>query len=211
MKIAFIGYGKVGGTLAIALSQIGHHIILASRGEVSPHIQALVAQDATLHVAPMSEAIEQADVVFLTTPFPAASEALDAVKQYITGKIVVDCTNPVGPGLTHGLKSVESGTELLQKQFPTTNIVKAFTIYGYENFVAHPFAQSPLRPAMLFCGNDSVAKSVVASLIDGLGWEPIDVGGAYQAVHLEHMTLLWIDYIRKGGHNPRFVWAAVRE
>ena len=211
MKIAFVGYGKVGGTLATALSQIGHHVTLASRGESSPSIQALIAQDPTLHVAPTPHAIAHADVVFLTTPFAAARDALDAVKDQVAGKIVVDCTNPVGPGLTHGLKSVESGTELLQKQFPTTNIVKAFTIYGYENFVAHPFPQSPLKPAMLFCGNDSAAKKVVATLIDGLGWEPIDVGAAYQALHLEHMTLLWVDYIRKGGHNPRFVWAAVRE
>ena len=32
----------------------------------------------------------------------------------LAGKVIVDCTNPVGPGMTHGLRSVRSGAEVLQ-------------------------------------------------------------------------------------------------
>jgi predicted dinucleotide-binding enzyme len=50
----------------------------------------------------------------------------------------------------------------------------------------------------------------LAGLLAQLGWEPLDVGGAAQALHLEHMTLLWVRLVRMGGHSPRTVWAALR-
>ena len=62
----------------------------------------------------------------------------------------------------------------------------------------------------MFCGNDDAAKQIVDSLITEMGWEPLDVGAAHQALHLEHMTLLWVDYIRKSGKEPLLVWAAIR-
>ena len=63
---------------------------------------------------------------------------------------------------------------------------------------------------MMFCGNDKAAKAKVATLLTELGWEPLDVGGAEQALHLEHMTLLWIRMVRVGGQSPRTVWAVLR-
>jgi predicted dinucleotide-binding enzyme len=62
---------------------------------------------------------------------------------------------------------------------------------------------------MMFCGNDAAAKAAAATLIAELGWEPLDVGGLEQALHLEHMTLLWVRMVRVGGHSPHLVWAAL--
>ena len=47
----------------------------------------------------------------------------------------------------------------------------------------------------------------MASLIAALGWEPLDVGGLEQALHLEHMTLLWVRMVRVHRHSPNLVWA----
>jgi predicted dinucleotide-binding enzyme len=44
-------------------------------------------------------------------------------------------------------------------------------------------------------------------LIAELGWEPLDVGGLEQALHLEHITLLWVRMVRVMGHSPHMVWA----
>jgi hypothetical protein len=63
---------------------------------------------------------------------------------------------------------------------------------------------------MLFCGDDAAAKETVAGLIAQLGWEPLDVGGLAQALHLEHMTLLWVRMVRVHGHSPDLVWAALK-
>jgi hypothetical protein len=40
-----------------------------------------------------------------------------------------------------------------------------------------------------------------------LGWHPLDVGGLEQALHLEHMTLLWVRMVRVMGQSPHRVWA----
>jgi 8-hydroxy-5-deazaflavin:NADPH oxidoreductase len=62
---------------------------------------------------------------------------------------------------------------------------------------------------MFFCGDDAAAKQQVGTLIDQLGWQPLDVGGLVQALHLEHMTLLWIRMVRVHGHSPHLTWAAL--
>lgn len=56
--------------------------------------------------------------------------------------------------------------------------MKAFSIYGFENFENTAYPGYDTRPAMLFCGDDPAAKQAVAQLITDLGFEPLDVGGA---------------------------------
>ena len=48
---------------------------------------------------------------------------------------------------------------------------------------------------MLFCGDDAAAKTLVGELVARLGWDPLDVGALDQALHLEHMTLLWVKMV----------------
>ena len=209
MRIAFIGHGQVGGALAAHLRRVGHDVTLATRGARSAGLEALLARHPALRTAPAAEAVAAAEVVVLATPYQANEAALTPLRAALAGKILVDCTNPVGPGLSHGLGSARSGTEAIQALLPATRVVKAFSVYGYENFEAPAGEGRAVRPAMPFCGDDEGAKAVVARLLAELGWEPLDVGGASQALHLEHMTLLWVRMVRMGGHSPRLVWAAL--
>lgn len=210
MRMAFIGYGNVGGPLADHLQRAGHDVTLAARDAASEGVRKARGRNARLAVAEPAAAVRAADVVFLATPFQANESALRPLASELAGKILVDCTNPVGPGLTHGLGSVQSGTEWIQALLPETKVVKAFTIYGFENFENSSYPGYGVRPAMFYCGNDAAAKASVATLIAELGWEPLDVGGVQQALHLEHMTLLWVRMVRMGGHSPRIVWAVLR-
>jgi 8-hydroxy-5-deazaflavin:NADPH oxidoreductase len=156
------------------------------------------------------EAVGEADVVFLATPFAANESVLPPLADGLAGKVLVDCTNPVGPGLSHGLRSERSGSELVQALAPKARVVKAFTIYGFENFEDPSYPGYAMKPAMLFCGDDAGAKVTVGSLIEDVGFEPLDVGGLVQALHLEHLTLLWVRMVRVGGHSPHLVWGAMR-
>jgi 8-hydroxy-5-deazaflavin:NADPH oxidoreductase len=132
---------------------------------------------------------------------------LKAVADEIQGKILIDCTNPVGPNLSHGLNNVQSGSEMVQKLVPGTKVVKAFTIYGFENVEDSSYPGYDVKPVMMYCGQDSAAKNIVGELIAQLGWHALDVGGLDQALHLEHMTLLWVRMVRVNGHSPNMVWA----
>jgi len=210
MTIAFIGYGQVGAPLADHLQRAGHYVVLAAANPSSDSVRQATARNAALRVAAPDVAVREAAVVFLATPFQANAAALTAVADWLPGKVLVDCTNPVGPGLTHGLQSVESGAQQVQRLAPGARVVKAFSIYGFENFEDHSFPGAKATPAMFFCGDDASAKATVATLIADLGWEPFDVGGLVQALHLEHMTLLWVRMVRAGGASPHLVWAALR-
>ncbi|MBL8175685.1 MAG: NADPH-dependent F420 reductase [Bryobacterales bacterium] len=210
MNIAFLGYGNVGAPLADHLQRAGHAVTLAAHDPQSESVKKALGRNGGLKVATPREAVSGAEVVFLATPFAANAAAIAAVAEEIRGKVIVDCTNPVGPGLTHGLNNVQSGSEALQAMAPDSEVVKAFTIYGFENFEDNSFPGYDVKPAMMFCGRDAGAKHAVARLISDLGWEPLDTGGLEQALHLEHMTLLWIRMVRVHGAPPRMVWAALR-
>ncbi|GAB4036883.1 MAG: hypothetical protein Fur0014_04040 [Rubrivivax sp.] len=89
-------------------------------------------------------------------------------------------------------------------------MVKAFSIYGFENLDDNRFPAANVKPMMLYCGDDAAAKRQVSGLIAQLGWQPLDAGGLQQALHLEHMTLLWIRMVRGQGLSPHLVWAALQ-
>ncbi len=145
----------------------------------------------------------------MATAFGDAASALTPLSAELSGKILVDCTNPVGANLTHGLDSKISAGETIQQLIPEARVVKAFTIYGYKNFedTSYP-GYGDLQPVMLIAGNDDAAKSCVADLCHQLVWEPIDTGNIAMSLHLEHMALLWIKLAMKQGVN--FVWAMLR-
>jgi predicted dinucleotide-binding enzyme len=210
MKIAFIGYGNVGAPLASHLQRLGHEVILAANDASSESVKQALAKNGNLIVSMPKEAVKAAEIVFLATPFQVNAEALKAVAEELPGKILIDCTNPVGPGLSHGLNNTQSGSELTQQLAPEAKIVKAFTIYGFENFENNIYPGYNVKPVMMYCGRDAAAKKTVGELISQLGWEPLDVGGLEQALHLEHMTLLWIRMVRMHGHTPNTVWAMLK-
>ena len=210
MNIAFIGHGNVGAPLASHLRQAGHEVTLAAPDPGSVSLGKALARNPGLRQAPPMDAVRGASAVFLATPFQAAREALGSVAEELKGKILVDCTNPVGAGLKHGLDSIQSGSEAIQGWAPEARVVKAFTIYGYENFENSSYPGYNVKPAMMLCGNDIAAKQAVSGLAEQLGWEPLDVGGLEQALHLEHMTLLWVRMVRAKGGSPNLVWAALR-
>lgn len=191
MRIVVIGAGHVGGALAERFAGVGHEVVVAPRGQEQ-------------------QALAGAEAVVLAVPFPAVHELLPRLADDLAGTVLIDCTNPVGPGLTHGLGSVESGSQVVARLAPAARVVKAFSIYGWENLADNAFeeaAAAGVRPTMMLAGDDADANALVADLAEELGWEPLVVGGLPAALQLEHMTLLWVRMVRQQGRNPHLVWA----
>lgn len=205
MKLAFIGIGKVGFALANNLQQKGHQVIIAHDDVNSESVTRAQEKNPAFSALPLQPAIDQAEVIFLATPFKITEALLAPLK--FGGKILVDCTNPVGPGLSHGLNSTISGSEKIQEWAREAQVVKAYTIYGFENLENPRFPDYDLKPVMPMAGNDSQAKQKVHTLSADLGFTPLDVGDLSRALHLEHMTLLWVKMVRGDGHSPHFTWA----
>jgi predicted dinucleotide-binding enzyme len=192
--------------LADGLAKAGHSIILAARDPNSKTVEKALKRNESFKVAWPADAVSEAEVIFLATPYDAVAAALQGLN--LNNKILVDCTNPVGPGISHGLHSTTSGSEEVQKLAPGAKVVKAFTIVGYENFEDSSYpGYGDLKPVMLIAGDDPKAKEVVSKLAAALGWRAEDAGPLSSALHLEHLCLLWIKIARVQGKGPHFVWA----
>src|SRR5947199_5232893 len=99
MKIAIVGAGNVGGTLGRGWAQRGHEIIFGVRDAKDARIKkVLVSTGMNSSATSIAEAAGTADIIVLSVPWPAEG----AVKSCgnLTGKILVDCTNPLKPDLT---------------------------------------------------------------------------------------------------------------
>lgn len=208
-KIAFIGIGNVGFAIANNLQKKGHDIIVANNDENSVTVKKALEQNVNFSVKNIQEAIDEAEIIFLATPFNANEEILKTLK--FNEKVLVDCTNPVGMGISHGLKSEISGSEKVQEWAPDAKVVKAYTIYGFENFINSDYPNYNVKPVMMIAGNDAEAKSKVTKINTDMGYETLDTGKLDQALHLEHMTLLWVKMVRRDGHHPNFVWAKLEK
>lgn len=205
MKLAFIGIGNVGFALAHRLQQQGHEIIVAHDDPQSDSVVQARSKNPSFRTASLQAAIDAAEVVFLATPFKANEAILQPLD--FRQKVLIDCTNPVGPGLSHGLHSTQSGAEQVQAWAPTARVVKSYTIYGFENLANSSFDNYDVRPVMLIAGDDAKGKATVVALNADLGFETLDTGALKQSLHLEHMTLLWVTMVRANGHTPHFTWA----
>jgi hypothetical protein len=153
------------------------------------------------------QALEGAEVVVLAVPYPALADLLPPLADALSGTVVIDATNPVGPGLSHGLGgSTTSGTQQVQALLPGARVAKAFSIYGWENLADNRY-EAPVPPMMMIAAADPQAAAAACALAADLGWDPLVVGGLEQALHLEHLTLLWIRMVRMSGRDPHLVWA----
>ncbi len=204
MKLAFIGIGNVGFALANNLQKKGHEVIVAHDDVKSESVVKAQSQNPNFSALPIQEAIDHSEVIFLATPFKFNEQIL--VPLDFKGKVLVDCTNPVGAGISHGLESKISGAEKVQEWSKDAIVVKSFTIYGFENLQNSSYPNYNVKPAMLIAGDDSEAKEKVTYLNTDLGFDTVDTGALSQALHLEHMTLLWVKMVRANGHHPNFTW-----
>ena len=93
-KIAVIGAGNVGGTLGPGWAKAGHSVIFGVRKIDSAETnQALEHAGHSARAASPGEAAQASDVVVLTVPWPAAQEAVKSLGN-LSGKVLLDCTNP---------------------------------------------------------------------------------------------------------------------
>jgi NADPH-dependent F420 reductase len=207
MKIAVIGAGNVGSRLAKLFILAGHEITIGSR-EQEKAIAIAAQLGETVKGAKYADAVASADVIIVTTPW-ANNTTLDVVQELgdLTGKIVIDCTNPLAPDyMSNTLGYTTSSAEEIAKLIPGIPVVKAFNTIFAE--VMEPGKQifDGQKATGFYCGDDAAAKAVAAKLIEDAGFEPVDAGVLQNARYLEPMAQLNIQiaYGLGGGTNVAF-------
>ena len=190
MRLAIIGAGNVGATLARAFAANGHEIILAARDTGSPRVQAALGTlGGQARALPVPQAVAAADAVVLATPWEGTQAAVTSAGD-LAGKVLVDCTNPLGPGFSLTLGHATSGAEQVAAWAPGARVVKAFNTTGYGNMANPRYPEGPVT--MFICGDDAEARQVVLGLAQDIGFEAIDCGPLARARLLEPLAALWI-------------------
>jgi predicted dinucleotide-binding enzyme len=212
MKIGIIGSGEVGRKLADGLLDLGHQVKIGTRDTskkevvewIDKHRKKGVKESENASVGDFAESASFGDdLIVLCTSWSGTSNAIKmADPGNMTGKVVIDSTNPLDfsqglpPRMAVGV--TESAGEINQRLLPGAKVVKAFNIVGNPHMVHPDFPGGP--PTMFICGNDEQAKKMVTeSILTPFGWEIIDIGGLEGARLLEPLAMLWITYYFRTG------------
>ena len=151
-------------------------------------------------------------VVVLTVPWEAAHDAIRSAGD-LTGKVLVDATNPVAlglEGLQHGLLvgHTTSAAEQVAAWARGARVVKAFNTTGFGNM--HDPRYGSQAATIFLCGDDAEAKAMVTQLGEELGFAMIDAGPLAIARLLEPLAMLWIHLAVFQGLGPEFAFILQR-
>ena len=176
MRVGIIGAGNIGRAVAIRLIDGDHTVTISnSRGPESlAELEQELGQAAS--AATVEDAARAGDVVVVATPL-AAVPGLPAAA--VTGKIVIDANNyyPERDGQIAELDAGLGSSEWLAQHLPGARVVKALNTMWSENLIhqAVPHGAEE-RVALPVASDDEEAKTVVSSLIDNMGFDPVDGG-----------------------------------
>lgn len=208
MHVAIIGTGNVGGAIARGLKGKGHQVTLGVRDLDKAEVRALAA-DVEAQLALPAAAAAAGEIVILALPWAAAETGVKALGD-LSGKIVIDCMNPlamIDGALSLSLGHTMSGGELVQSWLPGARVVKSLNQVGAEMMAQN--GNLPHRPVQLMAGNDQTAKAQVARLLADLGFEPLDAGDLAKARLLEPFGMVWINQALLRGKGRAWAFAAV--
>jgi predicted dinucleotide-binding enzyme len=189
------------------LARAGHEVTFGARNPAKPEVAALVAETGG-KAAGVAAAAAFGEVVVLATPWEATEAVLSAAGD-LSGKILLDATNPLAPrlsGLTHG--HTTSGAEQVAAWAKGARVVKIFNTTGANNMANPDF--DGLAATMFYCGDDAEAKAAAARLATELGFDAIDAGDLTQARLLEPLALLWIRLAHVQGLGRNIAWKLLR-
>ncbi|MCY0939076.1 NAD(P)-binding domain-containing protein [Streptomyces sp. H34-S4] len=188
MTTAIIGTGNIGGRLAADLVAGGAEVLLAGRDLAGA--KSLADSLGTLATAvTVDEAVEQADVIVLAVWLDAAKELLARYGDRLSGKVLVDPSNPIAPdgdgGFVKTIGAEESSGLLLAALVPAgATLVKAFGTLSAGTLSAAS-RRTPEPAVGFYAADDATAGEVVARLITAAGFDPVRIGGLDQSIRIE--------------------------
>jgi predicted dinucleotide-binding enzyme len=199
MKIAVLGTGGVGRTIATKLVELGHEVTMGSRSTESEGLREWLGEAGEgASGATFADATAGAELVFNCTAGGASLEALEAAgAENLAGKVLVDVANPLdfsrGMPPTLTVCNDDSLGERIQAALPEARIVKALNTVNAQ--VMTDPGRLPGAHNVFVCGDDEAAKAVVSELLQGFGWPAesiVDLGGIEAARGTEMYLPLWL-------------------
>ena len=196
--LGFIGgTGPEGRGLALRFALAGEKVLIGSRNEE----RAKQAAESVLELAPPdsvrgainSEVAQEADIVFIAVPYTAQRDTLQALKEQLSGKLVVNLIAPME--FNKGRASaiiVEEGSAALESQaiLAESTIVAAFQNVSAEDLLV---PEKSIDSDVIVCADDAEAKERVMKMVKMIkGARAVNGGGLANARYVENLTALLV-------------------
>jgi predicted dinucleotide-binding enzyme len=198
MKIAVLGTGTVGTTIASKLVVLGHEVKLGSRSATHHKGQAWVtATGAGASLGTFADAATFGELAFNCTSGFGSLEALGAASAGLAGKVVIDISNPLDPSKgfppTLFTGATDSLGEQAQRLLSQSKVVKALNHVNAQVMVEPSRVAGGDHDAFV-CGNDADAKAQVTKILkEWFGWQRVtDLGDISASRGLESYVSLWV-------------------
>jgi predicted dinucleotide-binding enzyme len=229
MKLAIIGTGTVGQTLAIKLFELGHDVIIGTRNVASklastekdaygnPPFSEWHAANKNIKLGTFAEAASFGEIIINASKGVLSLDALKlAGHENLAGKILVDIANPLDfshgmpPSLVAEVSNTNSLGEEIQKTFLEAKVVKTLNTM-WCGLMVNPGMIGGGDHVNFICGNDEDAKAQIKSLLNEFCWKNeniIDLGGISSARGTEALLPVWINLMgvmKTGAFNFRIV------
>ena len=196
------GTGDLGTGLAIRWSKAGYKIIIGSRTKEKAvkavtslkKVNPTVAADAMIN----EDAAKIGDIVVLTVPASHQLSTLEGVKQYLTGKILIDVTVPLVPPKVGTVQLPAEGSAGKRAQDLLGDRVMVVT--AFQNIAAHLLQEDiDIECDVLVSGNKKKAREKVIKLAKEAGMNGFHAGPIENSAAAEALTSILIQINRR--HN----------
>ncbi len=194
------GTGDLGTGLAIRWSRAGHRIVIGSRR--LEKAQAAVDHLATISpetpAVPMENpgAAAAGDIVVLTVPAEHQVSTLEAVREGLTGKILIDVTAPLVPPRVGTVQLPKEGSAGKRAQDLLGDDV--MVVSAFQNIAAHLLREDVrIECDVLVAGNKRAARDKVIELIAEAGLTGWHAGPIENAAAAEALTSILIQINRR--------------
>ncbi len=202
MTLAVLGgTGKEGEGLVLRWAHSGYRVLIGSRDAAKAEAKAqelndLLGEDV-IRGGSNVDAAAAADVVVLSVPYAGHAAVLEAIRDVVQGKIVVNVSVPLLPPNVRTVYIPEGLSASLEAQAflgDDVTVVAAFQNVGAPHLkdLTHS-----VNCDVLVCGDDAEAKADVQQLIEAIdGLRGIDAGPLANSVAVEALTPVLM-YINK--------------
>lgn len=210
-KIAILGTGNVGQTIASKFITLGSEVMLGTRNVSeklanktkdmygNPPFSEWHAANKNIKLGTFAEAAAFGEIIFNCTSGAGSIEALKlANEKNLNGKIIVDIANPLdfSKGMPPSLiiANTNSLGEEVQKVFPGAKVVKALNTM-WCGLMVNPGMINGGDHNTFISGNDAGAKDKVKEILKSFGWMEkniIDLGDITTARGTEMYLPLWV-------------------
>ena len=226
MKVAVLGTGMVGRTLAARLSELGHEVTVGTRdvdatmartesdAMGNPPYADWARANPRVALATFAGAAAQAELVLNATSGNASIAALEAAgREHLAGKVLLDIANPLdySQGFPPSLfvSNTDSLAERIQAAFPEAKVVKSLNTMN-AFLMADPRQLADGDHSVFVSGDDADAKQLVTELLQSFGHtDVIDLGDLSTARGTESLLPVWVRLFGVLG-TPMFQFKAVR-